>query len=386
MGWMNDLKRGLQQLSKPMQPRAERRTASSLAARLGSDSASTPAGIKDISASGIYMFTGKRLPTGELITLTLEEKGASENSSEHKFSVDARVARQGKDGIGLSFVLPPGLDSDLWGVLVRNIVVLTNRDQIAHMFRTLRTFLFVCRLCQSGAEEALALLGGELDSNRTATVVNMALATENLLASEADADRMRAHPKLVANILREGSWAPDDLTKQLWTGLLISSCSVNAPDDSNQIFVNLLIHVTPIQARILCHACERAKGSAPGAGNSPSDSVVLNPEEMIALTGVYDLTRNATDLAYLFNLGLIQRLFDFTSYHAIEGFDVTPSNLGIALYKHCHGSREMIEPDLVESANAHLLTFLPPPQPVAQYQNFFIDGQNPPSPPSSSGR
>jgi hypothetical protein len=223
-----------------------------------------------------------------------------------------------------------------------------------------------------------------LDSDRTENLIKIALETESLLASEPDADRMRAHPKLVANILREGSWAPDDLTKQLWTGLLVSSCSVNAPDDSNQIFVNLLIHVTPIQARILCHACERAKGSAPGAGNSPSDSVVLNPEEMIALTGVYDLTRNATDLAYLFNLGLIQKPFDFTSYHKIEGFDVTPSSLGIALYKHCRGSRERIEPNLVEAANAHLLTFLPPPQPV-QHQNFFIDGQNPPSPPSSSG-
>ena len=81
---------------------------------------------------------------------------------------------------------------------------------------------------------------------------------------------MRAHPKLVANILREGSWAPDELTRQLWTGLLASSCSIDAPDDSNQVFVNLLIHVTPVQARILSHACERALGSAPGAGNSPS--------------------------------------------------------------------------------------------------------------------
>ena len=385
MSWLKDLKREFQMLGKPLHPRAERRTASGLAARYGLDSASTPAGIKDISDTGIYLFTEKRLPTGELITLKLQQEGKPEDSSELQFSVHARVARQGEDGIGLSFVLPPGLDADLWGVLVRNIVVLTSPDQIAHMFRTLRTFLFMCRLCQSEAEEAIVLLGGVLDSDRTETLIKIALDTENLLASEPDADRMRAHPKLLANILREGSWAPDDLTRQLWTGLLASSCSTDAPDDSNQIFVNLLIHVTPVQARILSHACERAMGSAPGAENSPSCSIVLNAKEMVELTGVHDLTRNATDVAYLFNLGLIQKLFDFTSYREVESYDITPSSLGLELYKHCHGSREKIEPNLVEAANAHLLTFLPPPLPVDQRQNFFIDGQTPPPPLSSSG-
>ena len=105
---------------------------------------------------------------------------------------------------------------------------------------------------------------------------------------------------------------------------------------------------------------------------------------MVELTGVHDLTRNATDLAYLFNLGLIQKLFDFTSYHAAESFDITPSTLGLELYKHCHGSREKIEPHLVEAANAHLLNFLPPPLPIAPGATF-LDGQTPPLPLSSSG-
>ncbi len=384
MSWLRDLKRDFQKLGNPVHPRAERRAASGLAASLGLDSAPTPTGIKDISATGIYLFTEKRLPTGELITLILEESDKLEDSAELQFSVHARVARQGEDGVGLSFVLPPGLDTDLWGVLVRNIVALTDKDQIAHMFRSLRTFLFVCRLCQSEAQEAIVLLGGVLDSDRTEILINIALGTENLLASEPDADRIRAHPKLVANILREGSWAPDDLTRQLWTGLLVSSCSADAPDDSNQVFVNLLIHVTPVQARILSHACECAIGSAPGAGNLPSGSIVLNAEEMVELTGVHDLTRNATDVAYLFNLGLIQKVFNFTSYLPAESFDITPSSLGLELYKHCHGSREKIEPHLVEAADAHLLNFLPPPHPIAPGPTF-LDLQTPPSPLSSSG-
>jgi len=364
MPWLSDLRRAVQIFVGVEQPRAERQTASGLAASYGLDPALTPAGIKNISATGIYLVTEKRLRTGELVTLTLEEEGQPENSSELQISVHARVARQGEDGIGLSFVLPPGLDINLWGVLVRNIVVLSDQAQIAQMFRTLRTVLFLCRICQSGAAEAIILLGGQLDSERTENVVKIALAAENHLASEPDASRMRAHPKLVANILKEGAWSPDEVIMQLWTGLLVSSCTVDAADDSNQVFANLLIHMTANQAKILIHGCERVLASEPGGENSTSAPIVLNTEEMVALTGQRDLARNASDVSYLFYLGMIPKLLDFKSYRDIESFDITPTSLGLELFKHCHGDRGKIEPHLVEAASAHLLNLFPPPQPV----------------------
>ena len=364
MSWLSDLKRAAQKFGALEQPRAERRAAPGLAASYGLDPTFTHAGIKNISATGIYLVTEKRLRTGELITLTLhEEEGEQENNSELQISVHARVARQGEDGIGLSFVLPPGLDTNLWGVLVRNIVVLTDQAQIAHTFRTLRTILFLCRICQSGAEEAILLLGGQLDPDHTETVVKIALAAENQLASEPDASRMRAHPKLVANILKEGSWSLNEAIMQLWTGLLVSSCTVDAPDDSNQLFVNLLIHMTPNQAKIFIHGCERALASEPGRETSPSASIVISTEEMVALTGEHNLSRNAGDVAYLFYLGMIPKIFGST-YVDLESFDITPTHLALELFKHCHGDRGKIEPDLVEAATAHLLNFIPPPQPI----------------------
>jgi hypothetical protein len=361
MSLLNDLKGAVQKFAKLEKPRAERRTASGLAASYGLDSTFTHADIKNISETGIYLFTEKRLRTGELITLTLQEEGQWENSSELQFSVHARVARQGEDGIGLSFVLPPGLDTNLWGVLVRNIVVLTDQAQIAQMFHTLRTILFLCRICQSGAEEPILLLGGQLDSDHTETVARIALGAENQLASEPDPSRMRAHPKLVASILKEGSWSLNEQTTQLWSGLLVSSCTVDEPDDSNQVFVNLLIHMTPNQAKIFIHGCERALAAEDGGENSPSTSIVLNPEEMVALTGERDITRNASDVAYLFFLGMIPKTFDFTSYRDYDSFDITPTHLALELFKHCHGDRGKIDPQLVEAASAHILNFIPPP-------------------------
>jgi hypothetical protein len=378
MSWLSDLKRTVQKFGAMEQPRAERRTAPGLAASYGLDPTFTHARIKNISATGIYLVTEKRLRTGEMITLTLEEEGEPENSSELQISVHARVARQGEDGIGLSFVLPPGMDTNLWGVLVRNIVVLTDQAQIAQTFRTLRTILFLCRICQSGAEEAILLLGGQLDSDHIETLLKIAVAAENQLASEPDASRMRAHPKLVANILKEGSWSLSEAIMQLWTGLLVSSCTVDAPDDSNQVFVNLLIHMTPNQAKIFIHGCERALASEPGGENSPSASIVISTEEMVVLTGEHNLSRNAGDVAYLFYLGMIPKIFGST-YRDIESFDITPTSLALELFKHCHGDRGKIEPHLVEAASAHLLNFIPSLQPIVP------DNQTSPPPLSSSG-
>jgi hypothetical protein len=326
---------------------------------------STPATVKYISPDSVYLDHQEPLPVGQVVALTLQMERDPESSSELKIKIQAQVACKDEFGVKLSFLLPQGLDAALWEVLVRDIALLSNRDQVVEVFRTLRTVLFLCRLCPSGAEEAILLLGGHLDQDRTTTLCKIAFAAESLLNADPDVGRMRAHPKLVANLLRDGSWAPDDLIAQLWVGLFVSSCSVDEPGDANQIFVDLLIQITPLQARILTHACERALSSAPATSDFISASVVLSPREIVQLTGMYDLSRNATDLAYLFNLGLIQNVFDFTSYRDFDRFDITPTRLALELYRRCHGQRGKIDPQLAATAREHLAFFFPPPLPCA---------------------
>lgn len=370
MPLMNDLKRALHRFDADG-PRAERWPVKGLTALYGLDFPDTPAPIKNISSTGIFLDTvlDEALPLGEFFTLAIEIDGASVSSSEPLLTIQARAVRQDETGVGFAFVPPSGLDPKLWEVFVRGLAVLTDPVQVAHVFRTLRTVLFLCRLCPSGAEEAILLLDGHLDRDRALAVFEFASSVENRLLADPDADRFRAHPKLVANLLRESAWAPDELTTELWKGLFISSCSVDEPDDSNQIFVDLLIHVTAHQARILNHACGRILSSARTPGGPASGSVILSADEMVRLNGVSDLGRNATDLAHLFNLGLIKNLFDFTSYREIDRFDITPSLLGLELYRHCQGERGKVDPHLVASAREHLTVMNPPPQP-STYQNF----------------
>ena len=373
MSFLSDLKRALDRFGELEQPRAERLPAPGLGALYGVKNATEPAWVKDISSSGVYLSTEKRIHTGESVSVVFREQGEAQASEDLQFCVDARVTRHGEDGVGLSFILPPGLNLDLWGVLVRNMVSLQEPEHVAEMFHALRTTLFLCRICGAGAEDPIHLLGGVLDKHHTQTLVQVAAAAERLLHAEPDADRLHADPKLIARILREGSWALDDLNVQLWAGLLVASCSVNAPDASNEIFVDLLVHLTPTEAKILVHACERALRAEPETSAAAPAPITLNRRQLIEITGIYDINRNTTDLAYLFNLGLIRHVFDFTSYHETDTFDITPSPLGLVLYRRCHGDRGAIDPEIVESTTRHLANFIPEPQP------FVFDLSAPPA-------
>jgi len=292
-----------------------------------------------------------------LIPLTIEVEGLAEDHSEPRIPVQARVARHTADGIGLSFVLPAGLDENLWDVLLRNAVVLTSPKEILHTLRVLRTILFLCRLCHGEAHEAILLLGGELDKQRTENAMEIAYFADKLLASEPDSKRMRAHPPLVASILKHGSWA-DDFTRHLWAGLLVTSCTLEGTDESNSAYVELLINLTRHQSLIFVGACIRALKLMAGSEYPPPTRIVLSPDEMIRLTEMYDISRIATDVAYLFNSGLVDKVFDFTSYVPMDNFDITPSRLGFELYERCKG--DCISPDLLLDTpeGAH---HLPPP-------------------------
>jgi uncharacterized membrane protein (UPF0127 family) len=71
-------------------------------------------GIRDASASGLYLLTEKRWPLGTLVSMTLQKAGSGDDNSELNITVQLKVIRWGKDGVGLEFVLPETLESEQW--------------------------------------------------------------------------------------------------------------------------------------------------------------------------------------------------------------------------------------------------------------------------------
>jgi hypothetical protein len=333
----NDWKFAIRTLGYPQQERAVRRTPSGLVAMHGSVSAPKLGRIKIISKNGIFLQTEERWPIGEVISVSLQREGPQEIHSEFEIDVQARVASYGKDGVGLGFVLPKGLNKNFWDVVIRNADARPETEEVSFLFRVVRTILFVCRLCPSITPDDIQALGKELDEARTRSAIEIALKAEMLLAQEPDADDMHAHPQIVASILRNGSWSGDNSMQQLWAGLLVSSCTAEGTNESNRDFIELLVQVTETQARILVAGCKRATESMSGLEGERSKEIIITPEEMIQISGMYDAYRIATEVSYLFNFGLLEKVFDFTTYTSKEKFDITPSKLGLELFKVCRG-------------------------------------------------
>ena len=65
-------------------------------------------GIRDSSATGLYLLTENRWPLGTLVMMTLQRTDLADESVDRSIAVHLKVIRWGPDGVGLQFVLPGG--------------------------------------------------------------------------------------------------------------------------------------------------------------------------------------------------------------------------------------------------------------------------------------
>jgi hypothetical protein len=62
-------------------------------------------GVRDISASGLYVVTEERWYPGTLVLMTLQRTDCGEEVEERSIAVQSRAVRWGPDGVGLQFIL-----------------------------------------------------------------------------------------------------------------------------------------------------------------------------------------------------------------------------------------------------------------------------------------
>lgn len=63
-------------------------------------------GIRDISATGLYIMTEERWPLGAEVKMSLQRTDGLDDSAAQPITVKLRVSRWGSDGVGLEFVQP----------------------------------------------------------------------------------------------------------------------------------------------------------------------------------------------------------------------------------------------------------------------------------------
>ncbi len=295
--------------------------------------------VGNISSTGVYLVTDERWPPGALIPLTLQRKGELEDSSGRRIRVQAGPARWGKDGIGLYFVFPTGVDLRLWESPLRRHAAETEPEYILREFRTARALGFVRRICAPVVEEVERLVQKELSNFRAASAVEVALKAESLIVSKPDADKMLAHPEIVMRIIELGSWADADLLQRFWAGLLAASCSIEGQDKSNTSFIDLLSVLTLIHVRILSGACARAIKVVSDRGDVSIYPTYSTADEICKIAGTNDFTKIHRAIAILSDLGLLEKSAHSSFVSYTEKAKTTPTQLGLEMCARCSGIR-----------------------------------------------
>jgi hypothetical protein len=319
--------------------RSERRSSPELAAYLWIGTLPKQAGVRDISSSGVYLLTRERWAPGDVVSMTLQRRGPLEGSFERRVAVQARAVRWGDDGIGMSFVLPTGVDLRLWESPLKTASEQTEPEDILHEFRLAGALAFLQRISPSCIDEAGRLLREGLSNFRVASALEIILNAERMISFAPNADRLRAPATLVLRILEDGSWADSESTQHLWAGLLTTSCSLNGRDESNLAFVNLLCQLTSSHVRILSVVCTKATKFMAGLERITSRPITLSSKQMTEITGSRDLIRIQRDLEYLSELGLLTTESESRSFVPIEGTEIAPTSLGLQLFARCSGHR-----------------------------------------------
>jgi hypothetical protein len=323
----------------PDRRRSERRNSPDLAAYLWIGSLPRPAGIRDISSTGVYLLTRERWAPGDTVSMTLQRRGPLEGNFDRRVVVKARAVRWGDDGIGMSFVLPDGMDLRLWESPLKNTAEQTQPEDILQEFRMAGAIAFLSRISPDVVDDVRRLLREGLSNFRVASAMEITLTAERMLSFGANPERMRAHRTLVLRILEDGSWADAESTQHLWAGLLATCCTPSGKDESNLTFVNLLCQLTSAHVRLLTAACTKSAKFMAGVERISSRPVTLTAREMMQITGCRDLIRIHRDLEYLSDLGLLKTIVKTQSFSPIEGTELAPTGLGLQLFARCNGHR-----------------------------------------------
>lgn len=199
------------------------------------------------------------------------------------------------------------------------------------------TSAFLGRICSPAAEEFGLLLRDRVRGWRVKNLASIASKAEEYLKDANTKMDVQAHPRIVSNILEEGSWTEDSVVQDLWAGLLASSCTEAGDDDSNLIFINLLSQLTKMQAHILKYVCENAAIKiAPESGLILTEEFIIELDALKKIASEKDIHRLDREIDHLRDIGLIHGGFWPNTSKRIQ---IQPTVLALHLFVRGQGVR-----------------------------------------------
>ena len=337
------LKDLLNQVLIPHRKRADRRPVPDFCAYYSDGTTRRSCNIKNVSSTGVYLYTEERWLPGTHVHLTIQRQGPFEEDSKRRVTFKSRVVRWGEDGVGLSFVLPEDIDFDLWDAVIKNAAGRQLTIEIVPPFRMAKAIEFLFRLCPGATEEVKRLMYTDLGNMRVANAVHIALGAESILAAEPDGYRMHANLQTVLRIMADGSWADEDWIQKAWSGLLAMCCAVDEKNQLDPDLADRFSQLAPVHIKIFQAACKKAEKIETDNWEVAAKPLAFSIAEIQQISDVHSLAKIERDVFHLASLGLIEQGARSRSMQPMDEINVTPSSLGLRLYALCQGHRGMLQ-------------------------------------------
>jgi hypothetical protein len=215
----------------------------------------------------------------------------------------------------------------------------SGHDPVVGPFKTAKAMAFFHRICAPDGLAVWKYLRSALGGHRFWNAIEIGLQAEGSVEAASLGDELHASPELVMRLLYDGFWADDPDMQQSWAGLLAASCSTEPDDESSRPFVEIFSQLTPAHARLLNATCIGATRYVAESGVVLAEPMICTADETMKLSGTRDLLMMGRALQHLSELGLLEERFRTSMFIPVEGLNVTPTGLGLALFARCNGYR-----------------------------------------------
>jgi len=291
--------------------------------------------IKDLSATGLYIFTDDRWVPGTGLPLTLKKWRIQEETPQSALRLRASVVRHGKDGMALEFSNGES-NAAAWSSLVEMPNAAAIRDGLA-MLRFTRAVSLLYRLSPSHKSENLKLIQDELAYESGEGAIETLLIAEELVARRGFEARPEVSLEVIHRILEKGSRAVEPWVRRFWGGLLAAAIAHSGDDLRTLAHADLLSNLDPAQIRILTASCARAGYKWDSNGVISPLHFECRAEQLRQITRVRDLAQIEHRLDRLHQLGLLEKTVKADPFAPICEANLTPTRAGLALFAECNG-------------------------------------------------
>ncbi len=287
---------------------------------------------RDISTTGVYIYTEERWPPGTAVELILQKRGLLGGDARPKARIRTRCARLDDHGAGLTFVENPA-GADLWSNAMAKAVEIAAESEPVRLFRTARALAFLLQVCPPAENVVARRMVERFSAERVDRTVEFVLAAEELLAPQGCAPSPAIAPALLQRILEDGSRAAEGETQQLWAGLLAASCNAQQAESASR-FAALLSKLDSTHALILGAACSRAMRAGWKSGFVLRHDLYCTADEIRKITRLRNLVAIERHLHHLHFLGLIGETARPLGCAPLEQVNITPTPLGLRFYSY----------------------------------------------------